>query len=745
MSADDKFELALHALRTDPRPTALIRAGRAGLETLAASQAMLTKTGAADEAALDLWLDGRTAAASLAECAEQDRAVAFDLDGGRRLVMSVRSLGAGCFNLRAHDVSNSTIAEIVSGLAAPEAGIIFLDPEGRVLAVNEACHRYLPKQDGFPRLGGTMEDLLRDAIRLGYLPQSAGREDVFVAEALRHIREGESNTHGILTASGCWFTSHSLFFPNGASIVLMADVTELRQELEQLISFARNTRRMIFCRCEAGSPFARVWGRDARTMLGARIASEVAEIDFWRECVHPDDRAVYETLLRRRVEEGLPFQHEFRFIHPETGELRWFLENAWVTVDRASGRRYLDNYLLDITDRKQAEAEIHHREDRFREFAEMATDWTFEADADMTITWLSDNFRHISGMSPDRFMGRDWAEITDSVLPELPEDEVPPWVELLAIWRRREPFRRVPLLFRFPGGNDRLVQVSGDPVYDHAGEYVGFRGVGRDVTSLVRARERAEAAMREAEAAMREAEAANRAKSEFIANMSHELRTPLNAIIGFANVMEQELFGPLGGSRYRGYAADIAASGQHLLSLVNDLLDLARIEAARVRLEPERIDICAEVDRILSLFRESAGGRHLRRTGEAPHGVWADRRSLRQMLINLVGNAIKFTSEEGVIAVEVEETETAVTLVVADDGIGMSPADIRTALEPFGRASSADIAGGTGLGLPLTKKLAELQDGSLTIRSEPKGGTRVILELPLPDDGAVVEQDRLSA
>ncbi len=232
------------------------------------------------------------------------------------------------------------------------------------------------------------------------------------------------------------------------------------------------------------------------------------------------------------------------------------------------------------------------------------------------------------------------------------------------------------------------------------------------------------------------AEDANRAKSTFLANMSHELRTPLNAIIGFSEMMQREALGPVGSTRYRAYADDINRSGMHLLELVNDLLDLSKIEAGRMELVEDLVDVHALIADCVALVREAAAraGVELAVEPEQPLPlVYADERKLRQILINLLGNAIKFTGAGGRIEVAGSvDASGGFRLCVRDTGVGIAPEDIAKVLEPFGQARNSLESNqpGTGLGLPLSRKLAELHRGTLEISSEPGSGTTVTLSLP---------------
>lgn len=232
------------------------------------------------------------------------------------------------------------------------------------------------------------------------------------------------------------------------------------------------------------------------------------------------------------------------------------------------------------------------------------------------------------------------------------------------------------------------------------------------------------------------ADAANRSKTEFLANMSHELRTPLNAIIGFSEALEREIYGPLGTDRYKEYAQDINSSGIHLLNIINDILDLSKIEAGRFELVEEEVEmryLIESVTRIVTPRAEQAGVKLEQWMYDDDLVVKCDERAIKQILINLLSNAVKFSPKQSAVKIHIEPTETALRIAVVDQGIGMAAEDIPRALEPFRQVDGALTRNyeGTGLGLPLARRLAELHKGTLTIESTPGEGTSVFIDLPL--------------
>jgi PAS domain S-box-containing protein len=393
---------------------------------------------------------------------------------------------------------------------------------------------------------------------------------------------------------------------------------------------------------------------------------------------------------------------------------------AWAVIGFAILFRALAAQLRRLEQRGSALAQS---EGRFRDFALVSSDWFWETDEDHRFTFISDGIRAF-GADPANSIGRSRMEMAVDL-----GNEAAKWQEHLAVLRRHEPFRDFTYSRRVDDGTERIRSISGTPFFDPAGRFRGYRGTARDITDAVRTE-------RELRSAKEAAEAANRTRSQFLANMSHELRTPLNAILGFSESLQLGIAGPLE-PRQEEYAALIHQSGDHLHTIINDILDLAKVDAGKLDLHLERgIDPAQVIDSCVSLMRDRAESGQLRLTVEEDEDLprlIADPTRLKQILLNLLSNAIKFTQPGGAVTVAVAETDDGgIAFAVRDTGPGMTPEQMVVALEPFGQveADHSRRYEGTGLGLPLAARLAELHDGTLNLESERGVGTSVTVTLP---------------
>ena len=381
---------------------------------------------------------------------------------------------------------------------------------------------------------------------------------------------------------------------------------------------------------------------------------------------------------------------------------------------------------------------------RARDFARAAADWFWETDAAGNLTSLSANLAALLGTVPAALIGQA-LETIGTMMPGVAGD-----MPMRLARAAQAPFRQQLFAVQPAGAEPLLYHLSGVPTHNPFGQFSGYRGAASDVTRHWRIEEearhsrntleRAMAALRtkhiELDLAAAQTTAALNARTEFLAAMSHELRTPLNAIIGFADAMATQVFGTLD-ERYVGYAQDIRQAGNHLLGLINDVLDVSVIDAGEVALDLHPIEVSGLVARARTLIELRAGARHIdigEVLVEEPLRVLGDDRRCIQILVNLLGNAVKFTPEGGRIGLEAGESDgDMVALTVRDSGPGIAPADHERVFEKFQQLASSPWQGkpeGAGLGLHISRELARRMGGDLRLSSLPGQGARFTLLLP---------------
>ena len=396
----------------------------------------------------------------------------------------------------------------------------------------------------------------------------------------------------------------------------------------------------------------------------------------------------------------------------------------FVTQQDAKGRREAEQRLLrNHRGFKKRSAELKRSEERFRRLAESTNVVPWAADlSTQKFTYIGPQIAKMSGYPVD-----SWCASGFWVTHVHPEDRHRTFVDG---FKGLQDGEYAVLEYRIRSAEGRIIHIRNMLTVSSRKDGTNIaQGYMLDITEM-------KTAQVKLDDARRQAEEANRTKSEFLANMSHELRTPLNAVIGFAEVMKDELFGPMG-DRYKDYAESVHSSGKHLLDLINDVLDLSKIEAGKIELIEEETDLGSILSKCRTVLHEraSSAGLHIRLEIPAPlPNVIVDSRRVKQVILNLMSNSIKFTMPGGRITLRGElKAPKGLVITVADTGIGMTKDELEIAFEQFGQIDNelSRNHSGTGLGLPITRSLIELHGGELQVESRKGVGTSAHVWLPL--------------
>ncbi|WP_243367619.1 PAS domain-containing sensor histidine kinase [Microvirga solisilvae] len=642
--------------------------------------------------------------------------------------------------------------------------LLLIDHSGAVLAMH-------PQADIVPR---TLADVLGDAQPLALFADRAGVMTIKMSdgnEGIATVRSLPASSGQIAIVqplphvlSGWWTRTIGHVSLLGATIMVLLGIgiaymmqanraraaDEVCEKVRDRIDSALNRGRCGLWDWDIGR--GRIyWSDSMYELLGYERQDEFLSFGEVNTMIHPEDQDLYTLAEQLASATTSLVDYEFR-IRSVSGDWVWLRARAELMNDPDDAASHLVGIAVDVTEQRGLEEKTARADARLHDAIEAISEAFVLWDANNHLVLCNSKFQKLHELPADaNLQGKPYAEVMALGRP--------PEVQHQFLRREQQDVGARTFEARLQDG--RWLQINERRTKDG-----GYVSVGTDITALKRhehrlvesekeliatvldlkqSRQKLEAQTHQlADLAERyldqkaQAESANRAKSEFLANMSHELRTPLNAIIGFAEVMQSGIFGNLGSDKYEEYCSDIRSSGEYLLSVINDILDMSRIEAGRTTLTKQPIEVHASIQRALRLVSEQTKAKNLSVSVDVNPDdivVPADERALHQILVNLLQNATKFTSEGGCITVRTRLAGDAVNIYVEDNGIGIPDHAIHKLGQPFEQVETefSKSYKGSGLGLAIARSLAELHGGSLRIKSQEGVGTIVLVHLPMTE------------
>jgi two-component system cell cycle sensor histidine kinase PleC len=483
------------------------------------------------------------------------------------------------------------------------------------------------------------------------------------------------------------------------------------------------------------------WSQSMFDILGLKAKDDLLSFGDVNALMHSDDLDLYTLATDLAEARATTIDHAFRMRHA-AGHWVWLRARCELVRQAGDPGLHLIGIAVDVTEQKSLVEKTVAADMRLRDAIETIPEAFVLWDAENRLVLCNSNFQELHNLPDEEIVvGASYESVVAAGSQPVVRNKI-------VTGGPAVPGART---FEAQLEDGRWLHISERRTKDG-----GYVSVGTDITALktheeklvdsekrlmatvsdLRAEQHRTAELAEKYAAEKtRAEEANQAKSKFLANMSHELRTPLNAIIGFSEIMESGMFGPLGADKYREYCNDIHGSGQYLLEVINDILDMSKIEAGRIRLDFEDLELdplLAESIRVVSARANEKQLQLVSRISPDLH-LRADRRALKQVALNLLSNAVKFTPAGGRVTVRGRTSDHCVVLSIADTGIGIAKEALAKLGRPFEQVESQLVKShhGSGLGLAIAKSLVELHGGSMRIRSTPGRGTLVVVRLPL--------------
>jgi PAS domain S-box-containing protein len=621
--------------------------------------------------------------------------------------------------------TNEKLVLLDNAIKEMAQGYVIYDADLRLVSFNAQYERIFEFPEGFLRPGLLLDDIVRH-YGVRWQNESGGSGEDRIRRHIERSRDRSERTRERSLTNGTTYLYHRKPLPNGTFITTYTDITA-HKKLERSLRESEELFRRAFLDTSVGVAIRGVNDRtlvpnDALCRMFGYSREELEKMHFG-ELTHPEDRHLNEKRHERIRSGQAQASHIDKRIVRKDGEIIWVTSDMTTVSDDQGVPRFTINIYQDITSLKRAESEASKKSALLETTIHNMAQGYAAFDGDRRLVAFNAQFAKMRGWPDDLlYLGMPYEELTRYRLHQKGLDGTDVDAALAGRVSSIKAMKERLGEYTSPDGGAYLHQRRPIP----GG---GFVVTLTDIT----ARKIAEDQSRQA---LEAAEAANRAKSEFLANMSHELRTPLNAIIGFSEMMKNESFGPVGSAKYREYTDDIFTSGHHLLGLINDILDLSKAEAGKMELYEEEFDPAGATQSCLNMIKDQARKQGVELVPEIARDnmrLRADQKMFRQIVINILTNAIKFTPPGGKVRVKAwAQPSSGYVLQIIDTGIGIEPNDIPKMLQPFTQVESAANRRhhGTGLGLPLTKRLIELHGGILDIQSRPAEGTTVTIRFP---------------
>ena len=636
---------------------------------------------------------------------------------------------------QAEERANQTWQTLQDAIELLPVGFVLFDQDEKIVLANQTMRDLRAEQKHLYVLGTSFKEIIEHTVESGLSLNSIGRKRAFINERLRNFRNPGPPIE-IEKPNGRWELSYKQRTSAGGTLMVRVDITDQKASQARAVAAEKSLVDAI----ESMPAAFMLFDQDDKLILANQKSAE--HLDWMPGGMQIGmnfHEIVDAAVARGHIPEIASQKREWlnqRMKLYEDGD-------SSMTWQRADGKwiqcfenRTWDGGVVgirfDVTQQKTTEIALRNSEENYRNLIESS----LQGITGRTIAFVNQAVAEIFGY-PDAETLMKIGTLSNLAVPRERE-------RLLEFERLRRSGKDAPSLYQFEG-----IRKDGQPIWLQAmAKMVNWNGSPAIQTIMVDITEQIHAE-RELRYALEQAEDANRLKSEFLARMSHELRTPLNAIIGFAEVQKNEMFGKISNPKYVEYNADIVDAGRHLLDLINDILDLSKIEAGKYEIDPELLDMRHVIDAAIHVIGgqfEAKGISLVTKISTDLPLYFADERSTRQMLLNLLSNAHKFTPFGGQVTISAGKDENGRrSNTVTDTGIGIDPEDINLVLAPFTQRTDVETAseGGTGLGLPIVKSLIELHGGVISINSELGKGTSVTLLFPSPTKEQIA-QHRLS-